>query len=217
MKRISSLMNFYCLIGLIAVVVVHSSGTDDDIYNEELVIGRLPTLNQIGYNFRFTVVSNSIHGRLWFVPNASSDTGFTVVPFTSNLFPHVIADLLRTYGVSDLSLSLTQGFYRPTHWGYAVQPHASPHGAHVRAVFDTQLDQDDDSIDLRWRDLVHALSGYFCASLSTMHPKYTSEPSPLTSSVNRSTHAERAGILSSENVCTENLTPWKKLLPCKKV
>jgi len=147
--------------------------------------------------------------------NGSSDL---VSPSTSHLFPHVIADLLRTYGVSDLSLSLTQGFYRPTHWGYAVQPHASPHGARVRAVFDVDMTRDDDDgVDLRWRDLVHALSGYFCASLSTMHPKYTNEPSSLTSSVNRSTHAERAGILSSENVCTENLTPWKKLLPCKKV
>jgi hypothetical protein len=62
MKRISSLMN--CLIALIAVIVVHSSNTDDDIYDEELVIGRLPTLNHIGYNFRFTVVSNNIHGWL---------------------------------------------------------------------------------------------------------------------------------------------------------
>lgn len=178
---------------------------------------------------------------------------YLATPPSSHLFPPIIADLLRTYGVSHMSLSLTQGYYRPPHWGYPAQPHASPHGARVRAVFDRDpaaIGEDD--VDRRWQDLVrmracastngeflgsrknnsclptqktrahvhppiHALSGYFCASLSTMHPKYTSEPSPLTSSVNRTAHAERAGMLSSENVCTENLTPWKKLLPCKKV
>jgi len=25
----------------------------------------------------------------------------------------------------------------------------------------------------------------------------------------------RVGFLPSENVCTENLSPWKKLLPCQ--
>ena len=32
--------------------------------------------------------------------------------------------------------------------------------------------------------------------------------------VNGSRHL-RHGILAGENVCTENLTPWKKLLPCE--
>ncbi len=73
----------------------------------------------------------------------------------------------------------------------------------------------------RWITLNHALSGLFCASLNfvdstrTTRPLHTFEPvgdHPKTSLSNL--HLLH-GTLPREVVCTENLTPFLKLLPCK--
>lgn len=77
------------------------------------------------------------------------------------------------------------------------------------------------SVDYNWSGLTQALSGQFCASLNFIDSKTTTSPKlsfrregvafngdHLNSSLLR--HA----ALAREIVCTENLTPWKKLLPC---
>lgn len=64
---------------------------------------------------------------------------------------------------------------------------------------------------------MHTLSGYFCASLVQVVPKYTTVSSIETRNIDERFHGERRAMLSSENICTENLTPFVKLLPCKKV
>ena len=73
----------------------------------------------------------------------------------------------------------------------------------------------------RWITLNHALSGLFCASLNfidstrTSRPVMTFEPTgdhPIKSLPNL--HLLH-GTLPREVVCTENLTPFLKLLPCK--
>lgn len=78
------------------------------------------------------------------------------------------------------------------------------------------------SVDQVWTDLINVLSGMFCASLNfmdskaTVVPQYSFRPQGATSDVyNRfGTNLVRYAALPRENVCTENLTPWKKLLPC---
>ena len=78
------------------------------------------------------------------------------------------------------------------------------------------------SIDTLWTGLVNVLSGIFCASLnfmdgkSTVNPKYGFRPRGITTSNYDQwfTSHVRYSVLPRENVCTENLTPWKKLLPC---
>ena len=71
-------------------------------------------------------------------------------------------------------------------------------------------------------DLINVLSGSFCASLNfmdgktTVIPKFGFRPRGVTTTVydqRFSTHVRYAS-LPREIVCTENLTPWKKLLPC---
>jgi phosphatidylinositol glycan class T len=78
------------------------------------------------------------------------------------------------------------------------------------------------TIDTTWMNLVNVLSGIFCASLNfmdgkaTVKPKYGFRPHGVTTAnYDRwfSSHV-RYAVLPRENVCTENLTPWKKLLPC---
>jgi len=78
------------------------------------------------------------------------------------------------------------------------------------------------SIDAVWMDLINVLSGSFCASLNfmdgktTIIPKFGFRPRGITTTAYNhqfSTHVRYAS-LPREIVCTENLTPWKKLLPC---
>lgn len=97
------------------------------------------------------------------------------------------------------------------------------------------------SVEERWTGLSNALAGLFCASLSSLPQSRTTSPlyafspegqlplypsdSPLDSSSPpvQSAQNDTAGlpyrlyhaILPSENICTENLTPFIKLLPCK--
>lgn len=84
-------------------------------------------------------------------------------------------------------------------------------------------------IDEQWKELCGILSGLFCASFSfidksnTVAPEYTFRPtfSPGTGKANLNNvdtdkYRIRYATLPREIVCTENLTPWKKLLPGNK-
>lgn len=78
-----------------------------------------------------------------------------------------------------------------------------------------------DAVDKSWTKLTNALAGQFCASLNfldstqSINPKWSFGPSGIISGNPESLrNRTRFGMLPGENVCTENLTPWKKLLPC---
>ncbi len=72
----------------------------------------------------------------------------------------------------------------------------------------------------RWLTLTNALSGLFCASLNfidstrTIRPVMTFEPEGSRPKDMANLHLLH-GNLPHEVVCTENLTPFLKLLPCK--
>ncbi|KAJ1342187.1 hypothetical protein BSLG_003262 [Batrachochytrium salamandrivorans] len=81
------------------------------------------------------------------------------------------------------------------------------------------------SPDAKWKGLTNALAGLFCSSLFLDHT-VTSEP--LLSFLPQGDYGGssqfdrnklgmqiRYGSLPREAVCTENLTPWVKLLPCQ--
>ena len=73
----------------------------------------------------------------------------------------------------------------------------------------------------RWVTLNNALSGLFCASLNfidstrTTRPRMTFEPSSIDFNASAEGLYLLHGTLPREVVCTENLTPFLKLLPCK--
>lgn len=76
------------------------------------------------------------------------------------------------------------------------------------------------SIDERWKGLRNALSGLFCASLGSLDEQRTTSPAQSFDPEGMLPdwgipHRIRHATLPSENVCTENLTPFLKLLPCK--
>jgi len=134
------------------------------------------------------------------------------------LLPRTLGEILGTYKVQELSLSLTQGLWRHSVWGYPVE--SSPPGAAVTARFLPQVGES--SVDTLWDGLTNALAGLLCASLNKLDsanvvsPKHSFQPQGAQgANLSSSSSFLRYGLLPKENLCTENLTPWKKLLPCK--
>jgi phosphatidylinositol glycan class T len=78
---------------------------------------------------------------------------------------------------------------------------------------------DDEEAFARWTTLTQSLSGLFCASLNFVDSTRTARP--VVSFEPTGDHSTTDGlhllhgILPGEVVCTENLTPFLKLLPCK--
>jgi phosphatidylinositol glycan class T len=71
----------------------------------------------------------------------------------------------------------------------------------------------------KWISLTQSLSGLFCSSLNFIDSTRTTRP--VVSFEPRGDHANSSqlhllhGTLPGEVVCTENLTPFLKMLPCK--
>uniref|UniRef100_A0A0A9XR98 GPI transamidase component PIG-T n=1 Tax=Lygus hesperus TaxID=30085 RepID=A0A0A9XR98_LYGHE len=130
-----------------------------------------------------------------------------------HLFPRSLGELIQRHSVQELHVSMTKGLWRHETWGYPVKP-ASP-GAELWAWFKPETVDVDDN----WKSLTGALSGLLCASLNfidgtnTISPRLSLRPSGVVMADAPQPHL-RYATLPREIVCTENLTPWKKLLPC---
>ncbi|TBU25069.1 Gpi16 subunit GPI transamidase component [Dichomitus squalens] len=132
------------------------------------------------------------------------------------LFPLALGQVLREYAVTELHLSLNAGRWNYEAWGYPDEPGVGT-GAELWAWMGDNIQT---SVDQRWQGLRNALAGLFCASLGHLDEQRTTSPSltfqPEGSLPNFTyPHQLRHAILPSEHVCTENLTPFLKLLPCK--
>lgn len=86
---------------------------------------------------------------------------------------------------------------------------AKPPGVELWAVFDLPLSE----IDATWKNLTHTLSGLFCASINFLESSTAFSAPRWGFKLNEDNL--RYGALPREAVCTENLTPWLKLLPCR--
>lgn len=104
----------------------------------------------------------------------------------------------------------------------------------LKAVFDRQIPKP--SLPPLWSKLSHALGGLFCASLHFVARPETTAVQAITArpyAANSSSDSGSTGVssitwrpeaagehvlyatLPQEASCTENLTPWLKLLPCR--
>ncbi|EGN97089.1 hypothetical protein SERLA73DRAFT_56706 [Serpula lacrymans var. lacrymans S7.3] len=132
------------------------------------------------------------------------------------LFPLALGQILRTYAITELHLALNAGKWRYESWGFPEEPGVGT-GAELWAWMG---DGASTTIDERWQGLRNALAGLFCASLGSMDDQRTTSPfltfTPEGSLPNATLpYRLRHATLPSEHVCTENLTPFLKLLPCK--
>ncbi|KAF0730599.1 hypothetical protein Ae201684P_021714 [Aphanomyces euteiches] len=113
-----------------------------------------------------------------------------------DVFPKSIRQVIQKYGVDELHLTFTSGLWRHAQWGSVLGN--GPYGVSLQATL-----QDPS----QWTGLTQQLAGLISASLnkldaSTVYPLQSS-PSTL------------HGMLPREELCTENLSPWIKLLPCR--
>ncbi|KAH8273379.1 hypothetical protein KR018_002042 [Drosophila ironensis] len=134
--------------------------------------------------------------------------------FHTQLTPRIIAELLQQFDLKELHISLTQGLWRYETWGYPIVDSTS--GAEMFAWFSGR-NLTHPEVDRQWSQLANAFSGILCASLNfvdktnSIAPRHLLRPQFAPA---RGRRFVRYASLPREIVCTENLTPWKKLLPC---
>lgn len=135
-------------------------------------------------------------------------------------FPRSLAQILQHTHTKELHLRFTTGRWDDEEWGARPLGGSREGGTGVELWAWVDGDGRKGLAEERWGDLVNSLSGLFCASLNfidstkTVRPVRTFEPEgdhEAESEGLRLLH----GMLPHEVVCTENLTPFLKLLPCK--
>lgn len=166
-------------------------------------------------HLRINSLSNGLlHAKFDFITTTDHST---IKSGHFNMFPKSLGEIVEKYRVQELELSLTQGMWRYQLWSIPTRDSAYPSGASVLAIFHPSVSD----VDKEWKGLVNSLAGLTCASLSfvdetnSVSPKYSLHPRGAVKS-DKPFHNSmlRYAVLAEENVCTENLTPFKKLLPC---
>lgn len=130
-------------------------------------------------------------------------------------FPRSIVELVEGYPLGKLRVAFSKGRWYSDVWGvYPLEP--SSMGVQVDAL----LLPDD--WEINWKRLTATLAGMFCASINNVDHHSTLYPHFITPSINSQSISVKTttnylflkALLPNEAVCTENLTPWTKLLPC---
>ena len=137
--------------------------------------------------------------------------------------------MVDTYGLGEVHVTFARGQWVGDRWGSA--PVASPQGVELWAWFMPSTKgaahRSPSELRVAWRGLTNALGGLLGSSINFLdsdtqhvHPRHSVRP---TSGVVQSAWGAAGapeshvflGSLPREVACTENLTPWAKLLPCR--
>lgn len=172
-----------------------SRSAEEEDFTEELLLKPLPDRKVLAhFHFESRAPPSNSHGS------------------HHHLFPKAISQLVRKFRIKEMEISFTQGRWNYELWG-GFDPlstrNAKPPGVELWAVFDVPQSQ----VDASWKNLTHTLSGLFCASINFLESSTTYSAPQW--SFRPSSGNLRYGTLPREAVCTENLTPWLKLLPCR--
>lgn len=183
---------------LILFITIVKLTYSHDFFDEELMLKPLPSNHVYAY-FQFTTV--------WETAKQTKTLRH------SRLFPRGLGEIISRHGIDELHLTLTEGLWNYQKWGYPY--HDAGPGTEISAWFH----KDVEDVEKEWKGLTNALAGLFCASLNfvsplnSLSPEFSFRPTGIVEgSVNSS--RLRYSSLPREIVCTENLTPFKKLLPC---
>ncbi|EEB05820.1 pig-T [Schizosaccharomyces japonicus yFS275] len=170
-------------------------------YGELLTVKPL-TSKHVLSTFEFTIDVNDLHDSS---TDDFFDPGYTIVPLQ-------IARLIKENQVAEMHLRFTRGRWDVELWGEIPKQGLSSGGTGLELWSYMPVERDN----LHWYQLTNQLSGIFCASLDTIDSTNTYQPRlPLQAKVSQPNHAFYFAALPQESVCTENLTPFLKLLPCK--
>ncbi|GAB2298401.1 hypothetical protein Dimus_032466 [Dionaea muscipula] len=200
-RSLVSLLCFLCyLVVSTSSVSVAAEEEEEEEFHEELLLKPLPDRKVLAHFHFETRV------------NFSSSFNGGRHRHHLRFFPKSIYQLVHKFHVREMELSFTTGRWNYENWG-GFDPtssnNAKPPGVELWALFDVPPSQ----VDVFWKNLTHALSGLFCASINFLESS-TSYSAPEWGFRTFSGNI-RYGTLPREAVCTENLTPWLKLLPCR--
>ncbi|KAJ5959412.1 uncharacterized protein N7479_006562 [Penicillium vulpinum] len=132
--------------------------------------------------------------------------------------PRALGQILQHAHTKELHLRFTTGRWDAESWGPRPWNGSKEGGTGVELWAWIDAPGDEEAF-AKWITLTQSLSGLFCASLNfvdstrTTRPVVSFEPAGDHSAVDQ-LHLLH-GTLPGEVVCTENLTPFLKLLPCK--
>lgn len=135
------------------------------------------------------------------------------------LFPRALAQTLKHADTKELHLRFTTGRWDPEEWGARPWDGTKEGGTGVELWAWIEASSETEAF-AKWTTLTQSLSGLFCASLNfvdstkTTKPVLTFAPAGDYGAKDPETYFLH-GVLPGEVVCTENLTPFLKLLPCK--
>ncbi|KAI0248272.1 GPI transamidase component PIG-T [Lactifluus subvellereus] len=179
-------------------------------YREELTLRPLID-GKLAAHFSFSILLRGA------IPRAPSSLGTDDMSQHYSIFPLALGQILREHAIPEFHLTINSGRWDYDRWGHPGEPGVGS-GAELWAWMG---DGAQASIDERWKALQNSLSGLFCASLGRMDTLHTTSPTrafPPTGDLPRlpapHKHSLRHATLPAERVCTENLTPFLKLLPC---
>ncbi|KAF2744781.1 GPI transamidase component GPI16 precursor, partial [Sporormia fimetaria CBS 119925] len=133
-------------------------------------------------------------------------------------FPRSLGQILQHAHTKELHLRFSWGRWDADSWGQMPWNGAREGGTGVELWAWVEAGNEEEAF-ARWLTLTNALSGLFCASLNFVDATNTVRPVMSFRPEGDHTNASRLhllhGSLPHEVVCTENLTPFLKLLPCK--
>ncbi|TYZ53211.1 hypothetical protein PybrP1_000474 [[Pythium] brassicae (nom. inval.)] len=180
-------------------------------FNESLTLRALPGGRKVLSHFRFAS------------REAGEDGG-------AGEFPKVLRQILSKYEAEALHLTFALGRHSDARYGSVIGSGShAPFGTRLQVWLRDAVGNAEslaESVELleRWRGITAELGGVFSASLNQMdHTVVTdvisvdADPSVLGAlplSTSMSSRFLLAG-LAREEICTENLTPWLKMLPCR--
>ncbi|KAL9075798.1 MAG: hypothetical protein Q9157_003899 [Trypethelium eluteriae] len=132
----------------------------------------------------------------------------------------MLRQILQHAHTKELHLRFSLGRWDDENWGTRPWNGTREGGTGVELWAWVEAETNEEA-NSRWLTLTNALSGLFCASLNfidstkTIRPAMTFEhEGKYTVKSEKNLHLLH-GTLPHEVVCTENLTPFLKLLPCK--
>ncbi|KAI9847496.1 MAG: Subunit of the glycosylphosphatidylinositol transamidase complex-like protein [Sclerophora amabilis] len=172
-------------------------------YHERLLLQPLsPSSLLASFNFRSNTSSSAFHQQNF------------------RFFPRSLGQILQHANTRELHLRFSLGRWDAESWGARPWNGSREGGTGVELWAFVEAESDEQA-DAWWLTLTNALSGLFCASLNfidstrTIRPVMSFQPTGHHSQSTLSNLHLLHGTLPREPVCTENLTPFLKLLPCK--
>ncbi|KAK4166637.1 putative GPI transamidase [Cladorrhinum sp. PSN259] len=172
-------------------------------YHEQLVLRPLPLSALLAsFNFRSNITVSEFEAHNF------------------RFFPRSLGQILQHAGTRELHLRFSSGRWDSESWGARPWDGAREGGTGVELWAWLEAETHDEA-DHKWLTLTNALSGLFCASLNfidgtrTTRPVMSFQPEGDHSNATNANMHLLYGVLPHEVVCTENLTPFLKLLPCK--